>query len=236
MAAKTGKTKLGFEDAVAAMAVLQPKLEDRAAAFKQLSQDAAAAAKSAAAAKAATAKAGRDLRDLRAREKVLQRIVDRGPPREAPVRGKVENPKRADGLVEQQLEDGTAAALIKEGRFAGLVDVDIRLSTRIGGLSRIKERDEFQTMAAARYRSLWDQAQIGGAQAIDYERVRVDTSGSSVDVVTSMGEDARRHYAEAVQKLGICPRSSSQLTTSSSVRRSLTSNWEESSSLASGTA
>lgn len=191
MGSATGKAnrKLGYEDAMAELAVLKPKLDAAAAALAARSAELAGLAG--------------EVKRLRKRCEQLRPIVDRGPGREAAERGRVENPLRAGDLVAGQLEDGTASELIEQGKFAGLVEVDIRLSTRIGGLSRIKERTEWQTLAAARFRSLWDQAQIGGARAIDYERVRVDTSGSSVDVVTSMGEDARRHYAEAVQKLGM---------------------------------
>lgn len=186
---KATKSKwIGYEDAVAELDLLKPRVARGAEDLRRHSARAAAAAK--------------ELKDLRARQKLLQRIVDRGAGREAPVREKVENPMRAGDLVAQQLADDDVGKLIEAGKFNGLVEVDIRLSTRIGGLARIKERDEWQTLAAARFRSLWDQAQIGGAKAIDYSQVRVDTSGSSADAVSTMGEDARRHYQDAVQALG----------------------------------
>lgn len=74
--------------------------------------------------------------------------------------------------------------------------------TLIGGLARIG-RTEAQTLAAARYRGLFERSQIGGAKATDYSAVRVDTSAGSVDLVFEIGEDARREYRRAVQRLGL---------------------------------
>lgn len=81
------------------------------------------------------------------------------------------------------------------------VEVDVRLASLIGGLARMK-RTPAQEAAAARYRGLWERAQIGGARATDYSAVRVDTSGPSEAAVWETGEDARRGYGAAVRVLG----------------------------------
>lgn len=220
MGSKTGKKakKLAFDDAMAEMALLKPRLDAAAATLSSRSAELLApyeaarkrAVEAATAAdemlkqvRAAVAGITGEVQRMRRRHETLKRVVDRGPGREAPVRGKVENPERADDLVAQQLTDGSAGQLLKEGRFAGLVDVDIRLSTRIGGLARVDGVTEFQMLAAARFRSFWDQAQIGGARAIDYTVPRVDTSGSSQASVMNMAEDALAEYSKIVQGLGM---------------------------------
>jgi len=85
----------------------------------------------------------------------------------------------------------------------GRIIANVNLTTLVGGLARIKDRTDAQVLAAARYRGLWDRIQIGGARAIDYTAVRVDTSGGPVDLVLLMGEDARREYRSAVRRLGL---------------------------------
>lgn len=85
----------------------------------------------------------------------------------------------------------------------GKIHADVKLSSLIGGLSRIKDRTEAQMLAAARYRGLFDRSQVGGAKAVDYTAVRVDTSGGPVDLVFELGEDARREYRGAVRALGL---------------------------------
>lgn len=84
----------------------------------------------------------------------------------------------------------------------GKILAQVKLTTLVGGLARIKGRTDAQVMAAARYRGLWDRIQIGPARAIDYAKVRVDTSAGPVDLVLSMGDEARQEYRRAVQRLG----------------------------------
>lgn len=72
----------------------------------------------------------------------------------------------------------------------------------IGGLARVKSRTEAQTLAAIRYAKLFDLSQIGGARAIDYEAVKVDTSGPQQDQITAAQDDARRELADARVALG----------------------------------
>jgi hypothetical protein len=105
----------------------------------------------------------------------------------------IENPLTTDGLVDAALsagEDGprwTPAA--------------VNLVTMIGGLARIKGLSDVQKAAAGRYRSLFERAQIGGAQATDYSAVKVDVSGSGRDIVED-GAQARREYLIARRRLG----------------------------------
>lgn len=90
----------------------------------------------------------------------------------------------------------------RSGPDVGKVKATVNLVELIGGLARIKGRSALQEEAAARYRRLWDQAQIGSTRATDYTRVRVDTSGSGADVL-EFGEWARAEYGEAVRYLGM---------------------------------
>jgi hypothetical protein len=87
-------------------------------------------------------------------------------------------------------------------RWVGKIKADVSMATLIGGFSRVKNRTEAQTQGAAHFRNAAERAQIGGARALDYEAVRVDTSGSSADDIEANGEDARRDYVAAVDKLG----------------------------------
>jgi hypothetical protein len=90
----------------------------------------------------------------------------------------------------------------RSGPDVGKVKATVNLVELIGGLARIKGRSALQEEAAARYRRLWDQAQIGSTRATDYTRVRVDISGSGADVL-EFGEWARAEYGEAVRYLGM---------------------------------
>lgn len=85
----------------------------------------------------------------------------------------------------------------------GKMKADVKMTTLIGGFARIRGRTEAQTQAAARFRGLWERAQLGGAKAIDYGAVRVDSSGQGEDAIFEMGERARREYSSAVQRLGM---------------------------------
>ena len=129
----------------------------------------------------------------------------------------VENPLRTAATYEHELlqaADGEAAApkdaaevvVWQDGEgnvVAGMIEADVNLTTMIGGLARIRGRSEAQILAAAKFRGLFDRAQIGAARAIDYTAVRVDVSGSPDNSVAETGEMARRKYSEAVQCLGM---------------------------------
>lgn len=92
---------------------------------------------------------------------------------------------------------------VKPGPNVGKVEAQVNLVELIGGLARIPDREPVQEEAAARYRKLWDRAQIGGARAIDYAQARVDTSGPSEAAVWEIGEDARREFAAVQRTLGM---------------------------------
>lgn len=128
----------------------------------------------------------------------------------------VENPLRTAATHEHELrqaEEGVSPAkdaaevvVWKDGEgnvVAGMIEADVNLTTMIGGLARIRGRSEAQTLAAARFRALFDRAQVGAARAIDYEAVRVDVSGASDSTVFEIGDQARRGYIAAVQRLGM---------------------------------
>lgn len=91
---------------------------------------------------------------------------------------------------------------VKGGEDVGKVSVAVNLVELIGGLARIADRTMVQEEAAARYRKLWDGAQLGGARAVDYAKARVDTSGSSEEAVFEIGEMARRDMARLRGQLG----------------------------------
>lgn len=90
-----------------------------------------------------------------------------------------------------------------DGPHVGKAHAQVNMIGLIGGLARIKGRTPAQEQAAAHYRLLHERAQIGGARAIDYAAVRVDTSGSPGGLVLEIGEEARGDYADAVRYLGM---------------------------------
>ncbi|MBJ6986925.1 hypothetical protein [Devosia sp. MC521] len=92
---------------------------------------------------------------------------------------------------------------IKSGPNVGKVMVQFNLVEYIGGLARLEGVSELQIMAAAKYRNAYERAQIGGARAVDYEAVKVDTSGPREDVLTLSVADALETYRRAAQFLGL---------------------------------
>jgi hypothetical protein len=92
---------------------------------------------------------------------------------------------------------------IKSGPNVGKVMVQMNLVEYIGGLARLEGVSELQIMAAAEYRKAYDRAQIGGARAIDYAAVKVDTSGPQGDVLTPALVEALERYKRATRFLGM---------------------------------
>ncbi|MBO9589080.1 DUF6456 domain-containing protein [Devosia sp.] len=92
-----------------------------------------------------------------------------------------------------------------KGEHVGKVGVAMNMLEKIGGLARFsdEEKTEPRIAAAAKFRSLYERAQLGGARATDYAAVRVDTSGQSPNANADFGEDARREYRFASQHLGM---------------------------------
>jgi hypothetical protein len=80
---------------------------------------------------------------------------------------------------------------VKPGKDVGKAPVLVNKLELIGGLARLGGVKEWQEAAAAKYRLLHERSQIGGAKAIDYAAVKVDTSGPSEDAVFIVGANAR---------------------------------------------
>lgn len=91
----------------------------------------------------------------------------------------------------------------KSGPLVGKVSAAFSMIEYIGGLARLKGASEMQIMAAAKYRMAYDRAQIGGARAVDYAAVKVDTSGPQGDPLAGRVADALQQYKEAVRHLGM---------------------------------
>ena len=89
-----------------------------------------------------------------------------------------------------------------DARWVGYVRADVSMSELIGGMSRIRKRTETQTQAAAEFKNLAERAMLGAGRAIDYERVRVDTSPASGNSIADTGEDARQRIGQLRKKLG----------------------------------
>ncbi len=91
----------------------------------------------------------------------------------------------------------------KSGPYVGKVTAAMSMVEYIGGLARLKGASEMQIMAAAKYRMAFERAQIGGARAVDYAAVKVDTSGPSGDPLAGRTVDALEQYKRAVRFLGM---------------------------------
>lgn len=91
----------------------------------------------------------------------------------------------------------------KSGPHVGKVSVAMNMVEYVGGLARLAGASEMQIMAAARYRMAFERAQIGGARAVDYEAVKVDTSGPRQEMLFGSRADALDAYKAAVRHLGM---------------------------------
>lgn len=91
----------------------------------------------------------------------------------------------------------------KSGPLVGKVTAAFNMIEYVGGLARLRGASEMQIMAAAKYRMAYDRAQIGGARAVDYAAVKVDTSGPSLDPLAARAADAIDQYVRAVRCLGM---------------------------------
>ena len=109
----------------------------------------------------------------------------------------VPNPLRTDATYLEELREKPIT------EQPGKIEASVNMVTLIGGFSRIRNRTEAQTLAAARFRGLYERAQLGGPKSLDYSAVKVDVSGPSETAVLEIGEQARREYMGAVQRLGM---------------------------------
>lgn len=85
----------------------------------------------------------------------------------------------------------------------GLVEATVNMREMIGGFWRYKGRTEAQTMAAARFKSIYEACQLGGAHAANLEDPKVDTSFRPSAISVDRGDSARERYRLAVQHLGM---------------------------------
>lgn len=92
---------------------------------------------------------------------------------------------------------------IKSGPNVGKTVVAMSMTEYIGGLARLKGASEMQIMAAAKYRMAFERAQIGGARAVDYAAVKVDTSGPNSDPLPARQVEALDRYKQAVRHIGM---------------------------------
>lgn len=91
----------------------------------------------------------------------------------------------------------------KSGPYVGKVAVAMNMVEYVGGLCRLSGTSETQIMAAAKYRMIYDRAQIGGARAIDYSAVKVDSSGPRDDLLAGKVADNLEAYKSAVRHIGM---------------------------------
>lgn len=113
----------------------------------------------------------------------------------------MENPFITQGLLDAVVA-GEVTTKHQAGQTAAINQVLL-----VGGLARVKSKTEAQFLAATRYCHLYERSQLGGARAIDYEQVRVDTSGPRSDPTNAAQVDARRELDGARKALG--PRAAS---------------------------
>lgn len=116
----------------------------------------------------------------------------------------------AETGVEKRMVDNplrTTATYLAEidaaAKEPGRIEVNVKMATLIGGFAKVRGRTEAETLAAAKFRGLYERAQLGGARAVDYEAVKVDTSGPTEEAIFEIGDKARREYMGAVMCLGM---------------------------------
>lgn len=126
----------------------------------------------------------------------LRAVVDAGEGRAPNVRRRVDNPMITQGLLDAVAEGEVATP------HQSSIMADINQALLVGGLAKVKSKDEFQFLAAAQYCHLYERSQIGGARATDYSQVRVDTSGPQQDVISAEQDAARAAYDRAHKSLG----------------------------------
>jgi hypothetical protein len=126
----------------------------------------------------------------------LRAVIDKGEGRVAPVVEHRENPMITQGLL-----DAVAAGEV-ETEHKSMLPVSVSLTILVGGLARMGWRTHAHVLAASRFCNLFERSQMGGARAIDYTQVRVDTSGPRQDQVAAGQDAARREYEDACRALG----------------------------------
>lgn len=129
-----------------------------------------------------------ELRRNQATIDLLRSIVDRGPEAPPPEEKIVDAPLMTDAEFLHQKEKNP------DFENVGKSKARFSMDEYIGGFSRYPNREAHHEMAAARFLSLYERGQIGGARATDYSAPYVDTSGPSQDGSLVAGDEARRAY------------------------------------------
>lgn len=107
---------------------------------------------------------------------------------------RVDNP--LTGFAQWRAEIATEGAA-----RAGTVVATINMKTVMGGFVRFNG-SEAEQHACARYRSVWEASQVGGARAVDPSREPVDGGWLNPEAVFETGADARKLYGRIVDHLG----------------------------------
>lgn len=126
----------------------------------------------------------------------LREIVDLGPGAPAAEFKVVDAPLMTDAEFLHQKEANP------DFENVGKSTARFSMDEFIGGFSRYPNREDHHEQAAARYLSLYERAQIGGAKATDYSMPIVDRSGPTEDIAMINGEDARREFKGVKTALG----------------------------------
>jgi len=122
--------------------------------------------------------------------------------------GAAPEPDRSRQVIVSELTDNPLATWsqflheLDAGRAnAGRIAVKRNLTTLCGGFA-LFHGDDAQRRAAARFRSLYEQAQIGGAKAVDPSIEHVDGGGINPEATFERGADARKAFNAMYQHLG----------------------------------
>lgn len=110
----------------------------------------------------------------------------------------VPEPQMARAEILHQLEQRREG---DKSLHPGYAPAAVNMRLLIGALADVKGLTEEQKRGAQQFRLLAEQAQIGGARAIDYEITRVDTS--VINVASEIGADARARFHAARVHLGL---------------------------------
>jgi hypothetical protein len=125
-----------------------------------------------------------------ARHKQAQAVIETGPDiRET----WVDSPQTSWAQYLHELDSGTPHA----GRQRAMVD----RRALMGGFCRF-HGNEAQEQAAARFKSIHERSQLGGAKAVDPSRETVDGGGVNPESVIEIGADARRLYNQIFTAIG----------------------------------
>lgn len=187
-----GKSAMSYEQAAAELPHINTRLSAAAERYSEAYEEARTALHRC---MSIVASEGVKVARLRARATEVRGIVDRGPatPRVIEV----------DRREDPSLTSGLRAGAEDETDIVTHRDVALNMVELIGGLARIKGVTDEQKLAAAKFRGLWEMAQLGGARAQDYTKVRVDTSGGGEDRTEIIGAAARQEYRDVTQALGM---------------------------------